>query len=114
MKCRLVLWEDCNRACIGCCNKDWDMKAIPELPRFENYETYLLTGGEPMLYSDKVVNICQAIKANTQSKIILYTAKVDDQAANVRILPWIDGITVTLHEQKDVEHFIRFVNRYHG
>ena len=25
---RLLLWEECNRTCQGCCNKDWDLSSL--------------------------------------------------------------------------------------
>ena len=40
----------------------------------------------------------------------MYTAKVDCLLHVFGTLPFLDGITLTLHEQRDVKPFIRFNN----
>ncbi|MCK5609203.1 4Fe-4S cluster-binding domain-containing protein [Candidatus Pacearchaeota archaeon] len=113
-KLRLVLWEECNRSCEGCCNKDVDFTKMETVRSVTNYDLIMLTGGEPMLYPEKVMSICESIRRMTATPIIMYTAKVDDMESCVDVLPWLDGITVTLHEQGDVPLFMKFANRFHG
>ena len=49
-KLRLLLFEECNRSCPGCCNRDWDLQPLPVCYDLPPYRIILLTGGEPMLY----------------------------------------------------------------
>ena len=49
-KLRLLLLDDCNRNCPGCCNRDWDLQALPLCQDYTPYRLIMLTGGEPMLY----------------------------------------------------------------
>lgn len=108
MKLRLLLLEECNRNCQGCCNKDWDLKSLPPCKDFSGYEMIMLTGGEPMLYPWLVKGVSQIIRKQTDTPIILYTAKVDDIKESYDVLHYIDGMTITLHEQKDVFPLINF------
>lgn len=73
----------------------------------------ILTGGEPLLKPDLVLQAIDEIREqNLHCGIILYTAKVDDLESIRNILfhrrkegVGIDGITLTLHTQRDVKHF---------
>lgn len=107
MKLRLLITDKCNRDCEGCCNKEWDLDALPKLipNKLINYDEVLLTGGEPMLNPYRTYNIARQIK-RTASKLYLYTAKVDDWKAVLSVLHIVDGITLTLHDQSDVAPFI--------
>lgn len=44
-KLRLLLHEECNRNCKGCCNKDWDLNALEIEDDFTDYDEILITGG---------------------------------------------------------------------
>ena len=106
---RLLLFEDCNRNCEGCCNKQWDLSKLPVVNDFTLYDTIMLTGGEPMLRPKYVVDIVDLIRIeNPDAKIILYTAKTDNPWALLDILDMIDGLTITLHNQDDVLPWIYF------
>ncbi len=111
-KLRLVLFEECTRACEGCCNKDWDISSFPVCTSYAQYDLIMLTGGEPMLHPDVVVEAIRQIRRETQAPIILYTALTSDKEALSEILWSIDGITVTLHDDADVEPFLEFDNFY--
>lgn len=111
MKLRLLLFEECNRSCKGCCNKDWDLNALEKCKTFSGYDEIMLTGGEPMLDLWKIIDTVSAVRReNKEAKIILYTAKTDKPLDLLAILHYIDGITITLHDQKDVPTFQRFNN----
>jgi organic radical activating enzyme len=104
-KLRLFLWEECDRDCTGCCNKDYDIESIPLYKgNYKEFDEILLTGGEPMLYPARLSNIIDYIKSKTDAKIILYTAKFELPDI-VYIINVLDGITVTFHSQKDVDNF---------
>ena len=108
-KLRLLVTRKCNRSCEGCCNKYWDLSALPVATNYVGYDEILLTGGEPMLDPLKLLGIIGKIKEeNKTAKIYLYTAKVDDLESSFYVLSNIDGICVTLHEQKDVSLFYKF------
>jgi len=110
MKLRLLLWEECNRKCPECCNKEWDLKALPKCDDFSPFKTVMLTGGEPMLRPRMVRNVARDIRFQSPTaKIYLYTAKVDDVAETLSTLYVIDGLTLTLHEQKDVRPFLKLI-----
>ena len=99
---RLLLFSACNRNCDQCCNKDWDLAALPVERDFTKYDEILLTGGEPMLSPRRIYEAVEAIRAqNTTAKIYLYTAMVRPVLVGL-LLENLDGVTLTLHEQSDV------------
>lgn len=105
---RLLLFEDCNRNCAGCCNKDWDLKALPVCKSFSGFDMIILTGGEPMLRPEVIRETVQRIRRANKCPIYLYTAKVDDTLRSLGVLGLVDGMTVTLHTSSDRKAFIRF------
>lgn len=106
-KLRLVMFEQCNRSCEGCCNNDWDLNGLDVCDSFEGYDMIMLTGGEPMLKPDLVIETAERIRQNSMAKIILYTAKSRRALDLIAVMHWLDGLTLTLHEQYDVEAFIQ-------
>lgn len=111
-KLRLVLFEDCNRNCSGCCNKDWDIQNLPVCTDYSPYEMILLTGGEPMLKPDVVVQAINEIREQTDSPIILYTANLEKPLWLFLITGLIDGLTVTVHNKADAVSFMDFDKRF--
>jgi hypothetical protein len=105
VKLRLLLFEDCDRACAGCCNKQWALESLPGCAEWDGYDEIMLTGGEPMLRPDYVKGVIDAIRVQVDTPIYMYTAKTSNPLALVEILEMIEGITVTLHEQSDVGNF---------
>jgi hypothetical protein len=104
-KLRLLLFEECERDCGGCCNKQWDLANVPVVENFLGYDEILLTGGEPLLRPEVVKQIIPIIRANTLAPIYLYTAKSDNIPLFVEMFRLMDGITLTLHEPSDVASF---------
>ena len=107
---RLLITEKCNRSCSGCCNKDWDLKTLPICTDFTKFDKVLLTGGEPMLFPYTVRYIAHKIRKQKYMPIYLYTANVKDIQQILSVLFFIDGMTLTLHEQDDVLPFLHFNN----
>lgn len=108
---RLLVWEHCNRNCDGCCNKDIDLNKLQVITDYTGYDEILITGGEPLLYPKKIINIVYNIGIyNPTAKIYVYTAYTDDVAAFYDILGVTDGITLTLHEQSDVNENFRAID----
>ena len=107
-KLRLILWPECNRNCEGCCNKDWDVSNLQEISDYRDFDFIMLTGGEPMLNPGKVKQAIQEIRIqNFRAPIILYTAS--PCFSLVRLLEILNGITVSLHDQKSVADFKKFL-----
>ena len=67
----------------------------------------MLTGGEPLLNPDNVINIIKYIRGvKSNQKIYLYTAKSDDWVEFIRVARELNGLTLTLHEPKDYMSFV--------
>ena len=97
---RVILTLDCPRNCEYCCNKQPGMldqaQKITDLSDLADYDVINLTGGEPMLYPYQTLSIIAELRNhNPRAKIYLYTAMWD--AALLKILDDVDGITFTLH-----------------
>lgn len=105
-KLRLILWEKCGRNCEKCCNKEWNLEDIPLTNDYTTYDEILLTGGEPMLYPWLVRNAIREIRSQTTAPIYLYTALPSDKLHE--LLQFLDGITITLHEQGDIMRYMMF------
>ena len=106
-KLRLLLFQECNKNCERCCNKDWDLDSLKKETLFTGYDEIILTGGEPMLKPLFVINTALMIREKTLAKIYMYTAKADKILDVLAVLHYIDGITLALHEQSDVVDFMR-------
>lgn len=108
MKLRLLLFQECNRQCDGCCNKDWDLDSLPVCRDFTGYDKIMLTGGEPMLKPNMIKQVVDQIRSVNKCPIILYTAKTNNVISLIEILQIVDGLTITLHNQYDVNSFDYF------
>ena len=107
-KARLLVTYDCDRACRGCCNKDWkfDKPIEVDLEDVYKYDTIYITGGEPMKYPDQLKKLVLDIKNNSDAKVILYTASPYPKKDFLDILNIIDGATITIHSFNDRKKFI--------
>ena len=109
-KLRLLVTKECPKKCPGCCNKDWDIDNLPKVEHF-NYDEILITGGEPMLIHDYLVGYIMAIRTVSNAKIYVYTA--DYNIFLRSIIDHVDGVTLTLHNQRDsnrLGNFYRMMN----
>ena len=111
MKLRLLVTDKCNRNCAGCCNKQWDLDALPVADTFDQYDTIMYTGGEPMLNVRKLEDVITTVmrKSKVGAKHMLYTANTSYPGELLDILGLLDGITITLHAPKDVIPFKVFL-----
>jgi len=111
---RLLVTKNCNRSCEGCCNKQWNLKKLPlvNFNEINNYKEIILTGGEPMIDPNKIFKVINKIKQkNKDLSIYMYTAKIDNITAIKLLLMLLDGITITIHEEKDWTSFLNLNNR---
>jgi len=115
-KIRLLVTDICNRNCEGCCNKDWDLKALPSFSKmaidWKDTECVMITGGEPLLFPELVKRTIKEVKERAFKQkgylpIHVYTAKTSSIDTFLKVLNEADGVTLTLHEQADVDSFIK-------
>lgn len=118
-KARVILTLDCNKNCPGCCNKMEKFKSIMKEVDFEylkNFDTIILTGGEPLLDPEYTLMIATRLK-NLGKKIYLYTTQWDDSIVLEHIIAIVDGIHYTLHHPfsgRDQELFNEFQSSIKG
>ncbi len=110
MKARVLITKLCNRACPGCCNKlPWFESTCRSvsLDEIRGYDEIMLTGGEPLLEPEKLIEVAWAVLGqNLRAKLYLYTALWTDELP--RITGLFDGIHFTLHAdpvQRDLDGF---------
>ncbi|MBP3538568.1 MAG: hypothetical protein J6J62_01865 [Oscillospiraceae bacterium] len=106
-KLRLLLLEECNRNCPGCCNNYYDLQHLKACEDYTPYRLIMLTGGEPMIRPDLVKEAVADIRAQTNAPIYIYTAMVEGVD---EILGIIDGVTLTLHAKSDRRPFEEFLS----
>lgn len=105
-KLRLLITKACPKQCEGCCNKDWKLDELPICTDYSGYDEILITGGEPILRHNRLRSVITEIRrVNKAAKIYIYTAFPSFSIGELLIKGYIDGVTFTLHEQKDVPKF---------
>lgn len=107
-KARLLFTENCMRNCKGCCMKNWKGEKpnlILQTELVSEFDEIYITGGEPMLYPDSLLALIMSIKKNSEAKVFLYTALPYPLDKFTKIIEHVDGVTLTLHQVKDVELF---------
>lgn len=104
---RLLVTKKCLRGCKGCCNKDWNLDALPEFrPEImQKADLIMLTGGEPMLVAEQLKTYIPQLKTK-KNKIIMYTAENPTS-----IMYLLDGFTYTIHTKEDLKTF-KDINDY--
>ena len=107
---RLLLTLKCQRACAGCCNKDFDTSSFPIISDFSNgqYDKIYMTGGEPLLVIPTLETAIDRIKTQSpHTKRFMYTALYDGRYVKELLESnKLDGVTVTVHNLEDVEQFL--------
>lgn len=107
MKLRLLVLPECNRTCKGCCNKNFDLDALPVVETFKGFDEIILTGGEPMLDPMVIYQLIKKIRYETTAPIYMYTAWRENALELAGVVARLDGLTITLHTKKDTEPFER-------
>ena len=108
---RVITTFECNRNCPYCSNNYESLisqgREEDNLNFIEDYDEIILTGGEPMLYPEQIIDLVIKIR-EIKSDIIIYLYTANYKFLLERLIGLIDGITYTLHERcsfKDVENF---------
>lgn len=106
---RVMISPKCNKACSYCCNEQPGVlekfTPITDLQILSKYKNVCITGGEPMLFPDKVISVA-AYARNMDLMVYLYTAQYTSKM--YEIIKWLDGITYTVHagaNAKEVKDF---------
>ena len=60
-KLRLLVTTKCPNKCPMCCNNSWDFSKLPVVEHF-NYKEIMITGGEPLLFPEKLSNLAESIR----------------------------------------------------
>lgn len=101
MKGRVIVTKKCNRKCKGCCNDYLGLVDKVDFDSLFQYDEIIITGGEPMMISERVVEMIHRLKfSGYQGKIWLYTAssrRLNRYWAVEMLIDEVDGITYTLH-----------------
>ncbi|TCL39978.1 4Fe-4S single cluster protein [Anaerospora hongkongensis] len=78
MKARVLVTLDCPRSCEGCCNDNLTLNNIAALSSIDQllqYDEVIISGGEPMLIPEKVIEFCQTLRGMNYSGLIyMYSA----------------------------------------
>lgn len=112
-KLRLLVTTECPNKCPMCCNNSWDFSKLPVVRDFD-YDEVMFTGGEPLLYTNKVAELAKAIKVTNQilypnedaPKIYVYTS-IPSISRFRTLMDVVDGIVLTPHSKEDVDKFIK-------
>jgi MoaA/NifB/PqqE/SkfB family radical SAM enzyme len=87
-------------------------KDVPVIDRWD-YDEFILTGGEPLMFSNQLVGLLNFIRnSNTymgiSSKFYLYTSVINPDLWDSFI--WaLDGITYTVHTKDNAAELVRFI-----
>ena len=100
---RVIVTFNCNRKCPGCCNERMvDEYRIPMFNELLKYEEIIITGGEPMLISERCLEFLHRIRnSGFKGKVFLYTAynRAGRLWSDTQLLREVDGVTYTIHKE---------------
>ena len=104
---KVVVTRKCNRRCRGCVTRTLDDIKTVSFEDLLNYESILITGGEPMLMSDRCVELVHRLRLKGFTGMI--TLSISDASRAGRywaadmLIDEVDGIFFTLHYTSNKE-----------
>jgi len=106
---RVIVTDKCSRDCSYCVNKQrggsmfWNAHPLTDVQKLLDFEMILITGGEPLLVYDRVISLLIEIRAREEDiPVILYASRnLIDYPTWHRLFKFIDGVTWTVHDEKD-------------
>lgn len=112
-KLRLLVTGKCPNNCPLCCNKNFRLKDIPVVERWD-YDEIMITGGEPLLFPWKMEYLVKSIRRVTEAmgrnpKIYVYTSVCEADKVK-RTVNIVDGIVLTPHTKNDLAYFKQLNN----
>lgn len=98
---RVIVTYNCPRRCPNCCNEHIGNVPAVKFEDLLKYKELVITGGEPMLIGERVVEMIHRLRTNGYNgKIWLYTACIKTAKwADRAVLQEVAGITYTLHHK---------------
>ena len=103
-RCRVLITSECNLRCEYCCNKLPEVQATIKMTTMDQfieeiapkYEEISISGGEPMLAEDKLINIIYSLPEN--AKKYLYT---NGSYSPSIIFPihLLNGVNIGVHQE---------------
>ena len=109
-ECRIIMTTQCNLLCEYCCNnipevqESFKMTTLHTLLNSGPYDTYKITGGEPLLDVDKLTWICKSIRYTyPKSMVYLYTNGTLLWQSNFNF-NLVHGVNVGYHGDDSVIH----------
>ena len=107
MKAKVIVTKKCNRRCRGCSTRALGIVDKVSFEDLFQYEEIHITGGEPMLMSDRCVEMVHRLRLSGYTgKIYLYTAdarRVGTYWAAGMLIDEVDGVVYTVHNHSDKE-----------
>lgn len=115
---RIIVTRDCPRKCSYCCSNSENLtknhagrvsiEAMLNFSADTNYDAFVITGGEPMLYHHRVVDLVGRLRNyNPAAKFYLHTAWWIEGGGGLVALAF-DGVNYTLHAHSTVDDEKRF------
>lgn len=96
---RLLVTEQCDRTCDGCCNTYArvmkQMRTIDSLDSLADFDEVCITGGEPMLVPNRTRECITQLRELGVPTIYLYTALWTSEFREIAEM--VDGVHFTLH-----------------
>ena len=110
----LVDWK-CNLSCSYCCNEIARFREQIKSVAFtdidwQKYPTVCISGGEPLLFPDRIARVCRA--APNAFKILYTNGTLLNQGAIQHLRFWqVNAINVGLHEPKSFNILIERIRK---
>ena len=106
----LMVTSLCDRNCPYCCNKQYDLSAIPQVTdeELQRAKRIFITGGEPFAFAQPAeIAEYLRVKYKNIEQVIVYTNVFELYCylAKGLSLAHIDGLTISLKEYKDKDYF---------
>lgn len=101
---RVLVGWNCNLSCPYCCNRIPEVRerirvvGLDEI-EWKKYRCVCITGGEPMLYGNRVIQICERARRAQVPLVVLYTNGLMMRSAYARELEalGVGAVNVGLH-----------------
>jgi molybdenum cofactor biosynthesis enzyme MoaA len=113
---RILLGWRCNLSCAYCCNERPQFRDQIKPVRlndidFAQYKVVCITGGEPLLFMDRLHDVC--VRVPSHRLVVLYTNGVRLDRQHAERLAWegVNAINVGLHVPQTFDWLIQRVTR---
>ena len=115
-KLRLLVTSKCNNKCPLCCNNQFSTEQIPVVEGLSHYKEIDITGGEPLLFPKNLLSLLQYIREGVNytgqwQTIYLYTNILPIPERFAAILPYLDGICYTPHNEAAALYFVKHAKK---